>query len=106
MSEKIIVGSVLEGKVIRIKPFGAIVSLENNAQGLVHISQIANSFVQNINDHLKVGDMVKVKVISIDETTNRISLSIRDALAPEAKPALSLIHICRKRNFNFTRFNE
>ena len=44
MSEKLEVGSIVEGKVVRIKPFGAIVSL-GNTQGLVHISQIANSFV-------------------------------------------------------------
>ena len=66
MSEKLEVGSIVEGKVVRVKPFGAIVSL-GNTQGLVHISQVANSFVQDINDHVKVGDMVKVKVLSIDE---------------------------------------
>lgn len=80
------VGSIVEGKVIRIKPFGAIVQLENGTQGLVHISQIANSFVQDINDHLKVDDVVKVKILSIDETTRKISLSIRDALPPAPKP--------------------
>ena len=66
MSEKLEVGSIVEGKVVRVKPFGAIVSL-GNTQGLVHISQVANSFVQDINDHVKVGDMVKVKVLSIRE---------------------------------------
>ena len=49
MSEKLEVGSIVEGKVVRVKPFGAIVSL-GNTQGLVHISQVANSFVQDIND--------------------------------------------------------
>ncbi len=79
MSETI-VGSIVEGKVIKITPFGAIVSLNENGQGLVHISQISNSFVQDINDHLKVDDPVKVKVMSIDPETKRISLSIRAAL--------------------------
>ena len=60
MAEKIETGSVVEGKVVRIKPFGAIVQLEGGAQGLVHISQIANGFVQDINDHVAVGDTVKV----------------------------------------------
>lgn len=87
MSEKLEVGSIVEGKVIRIKPFGAIVSLGNQSQGLVHISQVANSFVQDINDHLTIGDMVKVKVISVDEAAHKISLSIRDALPPAPKPA-------------------
>lgn len=84
MSEKLEVGSIVEGKVVRIKPFGAIVSL-GNAQGLVHISQIANSFVQDINDHVKVGDAVKVKVLSVDEESHKIALSIREALPKEER---------------------
>lgn len=62
----------------------AIVSL-GNTQGLVHISQVANSFVQDINDHVKVGDMVKVKVLSIDEESHKIALSIREALPKEER---------------------
>lgn len=84
MSEKLEVGSIVEGKVVRIKSFGAIVSL-GNAQGLVHISQIANSFVQDINDHVKVGDAVKVKVLSVDEESHKIALSIREALPKEER---------------------
>lgn len=80
MAEKIEAGSVVEGKVVRIKPFGAIVQLEDGGQGLVHISQIANGFVQDINDHVAIGDTVKVKVMSIDEENKKIALSIRDAL--------------------------
>ncbi|MCI1959432.1 MAG: S1 RNA-binding domain-containing protein [Clostridia bacterium] len=80
MSEQITVGSIVEGKVTRITDFGAIVSIGNGKQGLVHISQIANTFVQNINDHVKVNDTVKVKVLSIDNEKNRISLSMRAAM--------------------------
>ena len=85
MSQKLEVGSIVEGKIVHIKPFGAIVSL-GTVQGLVHISQVANSFVQDINDHVKVGDIVKVKVLSIDEETHKIALSIRDALPKEERP--------------------
>lgn len=85
MAEKIEAGSIVEGKVIRVKPFGAIVQLENGAQGLVHISQVANGFVKDINDHVKVDDTVKVKVISIDEENNKIALSIREALPKAPK---------------------
>lgn len=85
MSEKLEVGSIVEGKIVRIKPFGAIVSL-GAVQGLVHISQVANSFVQDINDHVKIGDVVKVKVLSIDEESHKIALSIRDALPKEDRP--------------------
>ncbi len=84
MSEKLEVGSIVEGKIVRIKPFGAIVSL-GSVQGLVHISQIANSFVQDINDHIKIGDIVKVKVLSIDEESHKIALSMRDALPKEER---------------------
>ena len=86
MADKIEAGSVVEGKVVRIKPFGAIVQLENGGQGLVHISQIANGFVQDINEHVAIGDTVKVKVMSVDEKNKKIALSIRDAQPRVNKP--------------------
>lgn len=79
------VGSIIEGKVVRIKPFGAIVSIGDNLQGLVHISHISNSFVQDINEHLAVGDIIKVKVLSIDEANNKIALSIKEAVSDSRK---------------------
>jgi len=80
MSEPLVVGSIVEGKVTKVTPFGAIVAINGGGQGLVHISQIANTFVKDINDHVKIGDEVKVKVLSIEEETNRVALSIRAAL--------------------------
>ena len=77
MSDKLEVGSIVEGKVIRVKPFGAIVSL-GKTQGLVHISQ-------DINDHVKVDDVVKVKILSIDEENNKIALSIKEAMPKEER---------------------
>ncbi|WP_250228553.1 S1 RNA-binding domain-containing protein [Anaeropeptidivorans aminofermentans] len=79
------VGSIIEGKVVRIKPFGAIVSIGDNLQGLVHISHISNSFVQDINEHLAVGDIIKVKVLSVDEANNKIALSIKEAVSDSRK---------------------
>ena len=76
------VGSIVDGTVIRIKPFGAIVSLPDKLQGLVHISHISTSFVQDIEEHLSIGDEVKVKVISKDPETGKISLSIKEATPP------------------------
>lgn len=84
MSEKLEIGSIVEGKVIKIKPFGAIISL-GSVQGFVHISQVANGFVEDINNHLKIDDVVKAKVSSIDTENNKISLSIRDAIAKPNK---------------------
>ncbi len=75
------VGSVVEGKVTGITNFGAFVELEGGVTGLVHISEVALEYVKDIKDHLKVGDTVKVKVLSIDK--NKIALSIKQALKPE-----------------------
>ena len=81
MSEKteaVVVGEIYAGKVLKIKPFGAIVSLPGNAPGLVHISQIASGFVQNVGDVLAVGDEVNVRVLSRDTSSGKISLSMKD----------------------------
>lgn len=77
MSEKIEIGSVLTGKVTGIQPYGAFVAIDENTQGLVHISEITHGFVKDINDHLKVGDEIQVKVLSVDEEAGKIGLSIR-----------------------------
>lgn len=87
MSDHLEVGSVVEGKVTGIKPFGAFVALNEEKQGLVHISQVAHGFVKDINEHLSVGDEVKVKVMSVDEETGKISLSIRETVEAPEKPA-------------------
>ncbi|UFJ39784.1 S1 RNA-binding domain-containing protein [Brevibacillus humidisoli] len=76
------VGSIIEGKVTAIKPFGMFVAVTDTEQGLVHISQVANGYVKDINDHFSVGDTVKVKVLSVDDA-GKISLSVRAALPPE-----------------------
>ncbi|MDQ0255845.1 general stress protein 13 [Evansella vedderi] len=86
MSGQYEVGSIVEGKVTGIKPFGAFVALDDEKQGLVHISHIAHGFVKDINEHLKVGDEVKVKVLSVDEETGKISLSIRETQPKPEQP--------------------
>ena len=80
------VGSILEGKVTGITKFGAFVSLPEGKSGLVHISEIAYSYVNDVKDHLKEGQEVKVKVIGIDEN-GRINLSIKKAMDPPPRPA-------------------
>ncbi len=72
------VGSIIEGKVSGIMPFGAFVTLPENKVGLVHISEVASSYVTDVSQHLKVGDVVKVKVIKVDDN-GKISLSIKKA---------------------------
>lgn len=74
------VGSILEGKVTGITNFGAFVSLPDGSNGMVHISEVAHSYVSDIREHLQEGQEVKVKVLSADE--GRISLSIKKAQEP------------------------
>ncbi|MBQ7985648.1 MAG: S1 RNA-binding domain-containing protein [Clostridia bacterium] len=77
-------GSIVDGKVTGVMPFGAFVSLPDNQSGLVHISEITKEYVKDINDHIKQGDEVKVKVIDIDKN-GKINLSIRQAKEPVKK---------------------
>ena len=78
------VGAILTGKVTSITKYGAFVSLDEKKSGMVHISEISQTYVNDINEHLTVGQEVKVKVIGIDEN-GRISLSIRKAQSPVAR---------------------
>lgn len=72
-------GSKHEGKVTGITHFGAFVLLPGGVTGLVHISEIADSYVKDINEHLKVNDTVVVKVLNVDKD-GKIGLSIRQAI--------------------------
>ena len=78
-------GSIYEGKITSITNFGAFVSLPDGPDGLVHISEVSNGFVKDINEILTVGQTVKVKVISIAEN-GKIALSIKQAMPREEKP--------------------
>ena len=80
------VGSILDGKVTGITKFGAFVALPEGKSGLVHISEIAYSYVNEVSDHLKEGQEVKVKVIGIDQS-NRINLSIKQVTPPPQRTA-------------------
>ena len=80
------VGTVIKGKVERIFPFGAFISIADGVDGLVHVSQISHNWIKDANEVLKVGDEVEAKIISFED--NRITLSIKDLLpAPEAGEA-------------------
>ncbi|MDY0408767.1 S1 domain-containing post-transcriptional regulator GSP13 [Virgibacillus soli] len=83
MTEKLEVGQIVQGKVTGVQPYGAFVALNDEVQGLVHISEVTHGYVKDIKEHLAVGDEVTVKILSIDEEKNKVSLSIR---ATEEKP--------------------
>ncbi|MUK87969.1 RNA-binding protein S1 [Ornithinibacillus sp. L9] len=72
------VGSKVKGKVTGITNFGAFVELPGGETGLVHISEVADSYVKDVNEHLKVGDQTEVKIISAQE--GKIALSIKKAI--------------------------
>ncbi|MBM4761895.1 S1 domain-containing RNA-binding protein [Bacillus sp. B15-48] len=72
------VGSKVQGKVTGITNFGAFVELPGGSTGLVHISEVADSYVKDVNDHLTVGDQIEVKILS--EQDGKIALSIKKAI--------------------------
>ena len=78
------VGSIVEGKVTSITKFGAFVALDSGKSGLVHISEIANSFVNDVHDFLQEGQTVKVLVLSTEN--GKINLSIKKT-QPQERPA-------------------
>lgn len=115
MNEPIEVGSIVKGKVTGIQPYGAFIALEDDKQGLVHISEITNGFVKNIHDFLKVGDVVAVKVLAIDEEEGKISLSIKavEEMEREKKQKLQrelnkskLEHLSDSSNQGFNTLKE
>lgn len=81
------VGSIMEGKVSAIMKFGAFVALEGGRSGLVHISEIANSYVNDVHDYLQEGQSVKVRVLASEN--GKINLSIKKALPQEESRPVS-----------------
>ena len=78
------VGSVVQGKVTGVTKFGAFVEVAPQKTGLVHISEISNEFVKNVSDYFKEGQIVKVKILSINED-GKMELSAKQAVASEDK---------------------
>lgn len=93
------IGNILEGTVTGIQPYGAFVSLDDETQGLIHVSEIQSGFTKNIHEVLQVGDSVHVQVIDIDEYTKKISLSRRTL---EAK----FVHTGHRKKRYFTNKNK
>lgn len=81
-------GQIVEGVVTGITKFGAFIELPGGITGLVHISEVADTYVKDVNDFLKDQDKVRVKVINIDDK-GKIGLSIRQAKIKPKKPDIS-----------------
>lgn len=76
--DKIKIGDIVFGKVTGIEKYGIFLSLDDNINGLIHISEISNSFVKNVEDYAKIGETIKAKVIAIDHNYEKLKLSIKD----------------------------
>lgn len=85
IEERIHAGDVIEGKVVRLASFGAFVEVEPGVDALVHISQISDKRISKVEDVLKVGDVVKAKVVELNTNDKRISLSIKEAIEDKIK---------------------
>lgn len=96
MTKKYQVGEVVSGKVTGVQPYGAFVALDEETQGLVHISEITYGYVKEVSEFLSVGQEIEVKVLEVDEKAGKISLSIRAlqerpaAVRKDEKPKKSL----------------
>lgn len=96
MTKKYEVGEIVSGKVTGVQPYGAFVALDEETQGLVHISEITYGYVKEVSEFLSVGQEIEVKVLEVDEKAGKISLSIRalqerpPVLRKEDKPKKSL----------------
>ena len=84
VADKYHAGDVIKGKVVRIVSFGAFVEVEKGVDGLVHVSQISNEWLDNPTSALKVGDEVEAKILEIDTEKEKMTLSIK-ALLPETE---------------------
>jgi len=71
------VGSIVKGEVTGIESYGIFVKIDDNTNGLIHISEIANKYISNITKYVNVGEKIYAKVIDYDSDNNRLKLSIK-----------------------------
>lgn len=71
-------GNILKGQVTGIEKYGAFVNVDEEYVGLIHISEVSNDFVKDINDFLEVGQTIYCQILEVDEETKKIKLSIKN----------------------------
>ncbi len=89
IDENYTVGTVVQGKVVQLKEYGAFIELQPGLDGLVHISEIAHKRVTNIGNELQIGQIVSAKILEIDKEKKRISLSIKETIEPPTPEELA-----------------
>jgi len=90
-------GDVVEAEVFKVTNFGAFVKLPDGQRALIHISQVADNFVKNISEHLKLGDKIKARVLKIDG--KRIDLTLK-------KPKESIASYPKNKGFRSSAFGD
>lgn len=85
MMQKYAVGDIVDGQISKITPFGAFATINNTIDGLVHISELSNKRVVNPSEIVKVGEMHKFKIISIEAVNHRLGLSLKAITEPESE---------------------
>ncbi len=85
-------GDIVEGKVTGIQPYGAFVSLDENVNGLIHISEISEGYVKDITRFVHIGDTVRVKIIDCDEQSQQVRLSLKALHKKRAHGRMGMFH--------------
>ena len=71
-------GKIVRGTVTGIETYGVFVSFDEYYSGLIHISEISHNFVNNIHDHVNIGDIINVEILEVDEQSSHLKLSIKN----------------------------
>lgn len=98
MTDQELQGSIIQGNVTSVAPFGVFVRIHTGEEGLVHISEIANEYITDINSVLKVGDKVTVRVLGRNEK-KKLDFSIKQAKVKEPEPSLFIRSKSRNAGF-------
>lgn len=77
LNRNVKIGDIVYGTVSGIQKYGVFVSIEGHQQGLIHISEVKNGYVRDLNELFKIGERIRIMVIDVDEYNQKISLSIR-----------------------------
>ena len=75
--EDYIVGNIVKGEVTGLEPYGIFIKIDENYNGLIHISEITNNFVKNINDFVEIGEEIYAEIIDVDKENKNLRLSIK-----------------------------
>ena len=103
--EKYKEGSIVKGTVTGVEPYGIFVSLDDYYSGLIHISEISHNFVKDVNNFVKIGDVINTKIIGVDEENSHLKLSIKDISYRVSRPRKKRQIIETKLGFKTLEYN-